>query len=982
MSPGTQAEQAFEGRVEYELLQRGWETATGTYDAELGIDTGALWEFIGKTQFGPWRELLELYGGDQDTVMRQFALRVASEIDSRGVLDVLRQGVEDRGVQMDLAYFRPGVALASRALEEYNANVLSVARQFHFSHRDRSQSVGLALFVNGLPVATIELGDDPIAGQDAGYAIAQYRQRDYDDLFLAKRTLVHFAVDPDRAFITTRLKGKYTQFLPFNVGSAGPGKPGGAGNHRGDRDDECLVSYLWRDIWQRDNWLEILQWFMYVDAENTKTGKVNPHSATRVFPRFHQWHAVQRMVAHAREHGAGHNYLIQHSAGSGTFNTVAWLAHRLSALFDDENKPVFDKIIVTSDRVVLDRQLQGAIVQLGHSSGVVTPINEGAAQLVEALEDTTSKIVICTLQMYSFVVDKIAEGSLNGRRYAVIINEADSSQGGAAAAWLTQTLGANAVMDEDEARNRTRVRGSQPNLSYFAFTATPKSRTFELFGTWDPDARIPRSPGERGMYVPFHVYSMQQAIEEGFILDVFANYRTYETNWLSQDAVTGQAELARAESANPEVDERDAEARLVRFAALDPTSLRQRAKVIVEDFRDELAGRLGGRAKAMVVCAGRRHAWEMCQALREWDHTLPDCGFGVLVAFSGSLPDVQEVTESQVNGFPESQLPDRFGYVKADDPAAAERGQDEYRILVVADKYQTGFDQPLLCGMYVDKRLTGVAAVQTLSRLNRVHPLKTQDDVRILDFVNTAEDVPEWLAADSPGETPAEPTWEESLGVAIINGRLRLISIQPNGAVKVLDPSSQYHGLLYVASLEAYTWKSLVEELEELINSADVAEKDLQDFFEQNPQILCGDTYETAEPHIILQRPGAGSLIPDFALKPHNQHALCDLLELKLPSAKLVVGQGNRRRLSSALLEACAQLREYRDYFELEQNRDAVEEAHGLRFFRPNMMVVIGKRSDYLPADLQKAAGDIPSLSIMTYDDLLARARSRIPRKA
>ena len=412
-------------------------------------------------------------------------------------------------------------------------------------------------------------------------------------------------------------------------------------------------------------------------------------------------------------------------------------------------------------------------------------------------------------------------------------------------------------MDEDEAWYRTRVRGPQPNLSYFAFTATPKSRTLELFGTWDPEARNPRSPGERGMYVPFHVYSMRQAIEEGFILDVLANYRTYETHWRSQDAMTEQAEPARLESANPEVDERDAEARIVRFAALDPTSLRQRAKVIVEDFRDEIAGRLGGRAKAMVVCTGRRHAWEMCQALREWDHTLPDCGFGVLVAFSGSLPDVQEVTESQANGFPESQLPDRFGYVKADDPAAAERGQDEYRILVVADKFQTGFDQPLLCGMYVDKRLTGVAAAQTLSRLNRVHPLKTQDDVRILDFVNTAEDLPEWLAADSPEETVAEPTGEESLGVAIINGRLRLISIQPDGTVKFLDPSNQYHGLLYVASLEAYAWKSLVEELEELINSANVAEKDLQDFFEQNPQVLCGDTYETAEPHIILQRPDA-----------------------------------------------------------------------------------------------------------------------------
>ena len=407
MSPGTHAEQAFEDRVEYELLQRGWETATGTYNAELGIHTGALWEFISKTQFEPWRKLLELYGGDQNTAMRQFALRVASEIDSRGVLDVLRQGVRDRGVQMDLAYFRPGLTLAADALEGYNANVLGVARQFHFSHRDPSQSVDLALFVNGLPVATIEL-KNPSTGQDAGHAIAQYRQRDPDDLFFARRTLVHFAVDPDRAFITTRLKGKGTQFLPFNVGSAGPGRAGGAGNQRGVRDDEYLVSYLWRDIWQRDNWLEILQWFMHVDAGNTKTGKVNPHTATGIFPRFHQWHAVQQMVAHAREHGAGNNYLIQHSAGSGTSNTIAWLAHRLSALFDDDNKPVFDKVIVITDRVVLDRQLQRTILQFDHTPGVVKRIDEGSAQLAEALEDTTSKIVISTLQMYSFVVDKIA----------------------------------------------------------------------------------------------------------------------------------------------------------------------------------------------------------------------------------------------------------------------------------------------------------------------------------------------------------------------------------------------------------------------------------------------------------------------------------------------------------------------------------------------------------------------------------------------
>jgi type I restriction enzyme R subunit len=323
----------------------------------------------------------------------------------------------------------------------------------------------------------------------------------------------------------------------------------------------------------------------------------------------------------------------------------------------------------------------------------------------------------------------------------VIIDEAHSSQGGDAAARLKEALGANAVTggeDEDHATYLTRVRGPQPNLSYFAFTATPKFSTLQLFGTFDPDKVNPRT-GERGMHVPFHVYSMRQAIEEGFILDVLANYLTWDTKWKLRNAAIEQRD---SPTGNPEVDERKAKAKLVAFAERHPTSLKQKGKLIVEDFRDSLAGRMDGRAKAMVVTTGRQHALDLYQAIREWDQTLPGCGFGVLAAFSGSLKEGDlEFTEGQLNGFPEGQLPEKFGYVKADDPDAAKRNQDEYRILVVADKYQTGFDQPLLCGMYVDKPLTGVAAVQTLSRLNRTHPLKSQDDVRVLDFVNTAESI-------------------------------------------------------------------------------------------------------------------------------------------------------------------------------------------------------------------------------------------------
>lgn len=755
MNPGAHTEHAFEDRVEYELLQHGWEQAQGTYRPDLALDTGELFRFIGNTQQESWDKLVELYGGDQNTAQRQFAQRLASEIDARGVLDVLRRGVKDRGVQIELAYFRPGHTLAADALREYHANVLTVARQLHYSLRDAMKSVDLALFVNGLPVATIEL-KNPNTGQDVDDAIAQYRQRDANELLFAKRAVVHFAVDPDRAFIATHLRGGDTRFLPFNVGSNGPGVSGGAGNPPA-RSGSYAVAYLWEQIWRRYNWLEILQRFVHIQAPAKKGVKTDPHTAPRIFPRYHQWDAVQKMVAHTRAHGAGHNYLIQHSAGSGKSNTIAWLAHRLSNLFDEDNQTVFHKTVVITDRTALDQQLQRTIFQFDHEPGVVKKIDEDSAQLAAALDDATSKVVVSTLQKYPFILNKIADMGLQGRRYAVIIDEAHTSQGGDAATRLKQALGVNAVRDddEDEATYLTRVRGRQPNLSYFAFTATPKSPTLKLFGTWDPDRANPHD-GSQGMYVPFHVYSMRQAIDEGYILDVLANYLTYETKWRLRNAAVDQQESGIA---NPEVDERKAKRELVRFAQRHPTSLAQKAKLIVEDFVDgeqSLATRLGGRAKAMVVTGSRQDALQLYQAIRRH---IDDRGLklGVLVAFSGELEDESvpgvKYTEAQLNGFPEKQLPDRFAYTKADDPQATARDQDEYRLLVVAEKYQTGFDQPLLCGMYVDKPLTGVTAVQTLSRLNRIHPLKTQDDVRILDFVNTADAI----------QTAFEPWFEATL---------------------------------------------------------------------------------------------------------------------------------------------------------------------------------------------------------------------------
>jgi len=752
MSPGVHTEAAFEEAVEFQLLQREWVRGPRLYDAELGLDTAEMWEFVGKTQAKRFEKLIELNGGDFDAAMRSFAIRVANEIDARGVLDVLRYGVKDRGVQVDLCYFRPGLLLAKDALREYNLNVVSVARQLHFSARDASDSVDLAFFVNGLPVASVEL-KNPMTGQDADHAIEQYRRRDPNEVFFARRALVHFAVDPDRAFVTTRVRGRDTEFLPFNVGSAGAGNAGGAGNPASVRDN-YRVSYLWENIWQRDNWLDILHRYLHVQVTGPKD---NPHTAPRIFPRYHQWDAVQRMVADARESGAGQNYLIEHSAGSGKSNTIAWLAHRLSNLFSDADEPVFHKVVVITDRVVLNRQLQRTIYQFDHTPGVVKRIDEGSTQLADALGDSTSKVIISTLQTYPYVLEKIAAGSLGTKRYAVIIDEAHSSQGGDAAARLKQAIGVNAIPAEEEETPEeylTRVRGKQPNLSYFAFTATPTSATLKLFGRLDESRPNPRKPGEMGMHVPFHVYSMRQAIEEGYILDVLANYITYDAKWRLRNLAVDQQQSPLA---NPEVDERKAKRKLVRFAELHPTAMGQKAKLIVDDFRESVAGRLGGRAKAMVVTSSRQHAFDLYQAILAYvdDRGYTDCG--ILVAFSGPLKDEKsghEVTEAQLNGFGEGELPKMFGYVRADDPSPTAAGKREYRLLVVAEKYQTGFDQPLLCAMFVDKPLTGVAAVQTLSRLNRIlPPLKSQDDVRVLDFVNTAEDI----------QTSFEPWFETTI---------------------------------------------------------------------------------------------------------------------------------------------------------------------------------------------------------------------------
>ncbi|WP_233520189.1 type I restriction endonuclease subunit R [Prauserella sp. PE36] len=694
-----------------------------------------MWTFIGATQSDTWEKLRAYYGTGSDEAQRLFARRVAQELDTRGPLDVLRHGVKDRGHLIRLAYFRPAHTLAEDALVQYRQNRLSVTRQLAYSDSERGKELDLALFLNGIPVATAEL-KNPLTGQNVEHAKHQYRHdRDPAELLFAKRALVHFAVDPNLVFLTTRLAGEATRFLPFNTGSEGPGEDGGAGNPPA-APGKYRTSYLWEQVWQPDAWLDIIRLFMHLEVpkERAKGGRMRgPHARTLIFPRYHQWHAVGRLIEHAAEHGPGQNYLVQHSAGSGKSNTIAWLAHRLSNLHSASNEPVFDKVIVVTDRSVLDRQLQDTIYQFEHQSGVVRRISEKSEgskseQVGEALSGETTKILIVTLQTFPYVLDKV--DGLRGKRFAIVVDEAHSSQSGESAAALKRVLTKLGSDDVDETADpltaAALARGKHDTLSYFAFTATPKAKTLELFGTRFGDTMR-----------PFHVYSMRQAVEEGFILDVLRNYVTYKTYW----------RLANGNPDDREVDERKASAQLARFATLHPTSLEQRAEIIIEHFRAHTRHRLGGRAKAMVVTRSREHAVKLFRKLKAYAEDMGYTDCGTLVAFSGEVKvdglEADTVTEPGLNGISEPALPAAFGYTPMDDPDAGTNPKPEYRILVVAEKYQTGFDQPLLTTMYVDKSLKGVAAVQTLSRLNRTHRLKSQDDLFVLDFANEAEDIAE-----------------------------------------------------------------------------------------------------------------------------------------------------------------------------------------------------------------------------------------------
>jgi type I restriction enzyme R subunit len=852
-------ESVFGDAIVAALLRNGWELGNpADYRPEFGLDTRQLFTFIGATQAAEWEELVTFYGGDRDAAQIGFAKRLDQAITNDGVLDVLRKGVKDHGVRIRLAYFKPSLVESDAILDDYRKNRLTVVRELEYATKqaDRGNRLDLVLFLNGIPVATAEL-KNPLTGQGVEDAKEQYRTyRDPTELIFSRRVVANFAVDPDLVFVTTELRGKATRFLPFNTGSEGPGRPGGAGNPPPTEPGKYATSYLWEEIWQRDNWLDLLERFVHLHKEKDADGRTRK---TIIFPRYHQWHAVKKLTEHAARHGAGHNYLVMASAGSGKSNTIAWLAHRLSSLHTPSDPaeldpdaraaglkpgtPVFDKVVIITDRRNLDAQLRETVGSFEQTAGLVIKIDErhGAKseQLARALSQETGKIVTVTLHTFPALVEylKRTPTEIRGRTFAIIVDEAHSSQTGDAATAVRAVLrdlgldsdsdeagatSAPAATDvEAELEASARRRQQSPNLSYFAFTATPKHRTLELFGTL----------GEDGKYYPFHTYSMRQAIEEGFILDPLRNYVTYATYW----------KLVNQNPDEREVDPAKANPLLARYALTHDATVAQHAQVIVEHFRAHTAGRLGGRAKAMVVTASRQSAVQMSRAIKRYiaDRGYPDPG--VLVAFSGTLTyEGEETTESKENGgLPESALPKAFAYTRADDKAvrAGGAGKPEYRILVVAEKYQTGFDQPLLTTMYVNKKLTGVSAVQTLSRLNRTADRKSQADLAVLDFVNEAEDIQEAFRPyfEQAATLPSDPNLLYTAQSKVMSANLLVDAEMQEFAAAWLEADRQAGGdQAKWRKLHAELYRYLgpaVDRFTELLNSDDEHDRETAETF-------------------------------------------------------------------------------------------------------------------------------------------------------
>ncbi len=723
MAKSLHQEHHFETDICRRLAANGWLYAEGDaaqYDRANAFFVPDLLAWIATTQPEAWQRLLKTHGS---ALNERLAERIRKSLSERGTLDVLRRGVEMMGLAkpLSLVQFKPALAINPVIQQHYAANRLRVVRQVHHSLNKGHESIDLVLFVNGIAVATLELKSD--FTQSVEDAVDQYRY-DRDPapkggmveplLSFPGGALVHFAVSQAEVQMTTRLAGTATRFLPFNKGNHGA-----AGNPHNP--DGYATSYLWEEVFSRDSWLEILGRYL-IGKRNDKK-----QMTSVIFPRYHQLDATRRLVADVLANGAGERYLIQHSAGSGKTNSIAWTAHFLADLHGSDNKKLFDSVLVVSDRTVLDSQLREAIFDFERTTGVVESItNENgskSAQLSEALKNG-KKIIVCTIQTFPFALKAVQElSSTEGKTFAVIADEAHSSQTGEAASKLKQLLSAEELAElqdggeigtEDLLAAQMAARTGADGLTYVAFTATPKSKTMELFGR----------PGPDGLPQPFHVYSMRQAIEEGFILDVLKNYTTYKLAFkLANDG---------KEYDEKEIEKSEAMKGIMQWVRLHPYNIAQKVKVVVEHFRENVQQLLQGRAKAMIVVSSRKEAvrWqkEITGYIQKQNYPL-----GVLVAFSGEVDDpasfpepVSEVSKDLNPGLKGRDIREAFN-------------EQNYHLLLVANKFQTGFDQPLLCGMYVDKKLGGIQAVQTLSRLNRAAPGK--DTTYILDFVNDTAEV-------------------------------------------------------------------------------------------------------------------------------------------------------------------------------------------------------------------------------------------------
>lgn len=745
-------ENVFESEICEHLVANGWLYSANDsgYDRDRALYRTDLLRWLADTQPETYAAIVKPGMTDKQTRAAEDKVldRVAKVLDTPlandgGTLNLLRGGFKvGTSKRLDMTYPRPATSLNPKAAELYGKTRVRVMRQVHLSPRG-NETVDLVLFVNGVPVATAELKTD--FTQHVEDAISQYRHRDpkASPLFgWGARAIVHFAVSNTEVWMTTKLAGKETKFLPFNMGHQGragnPANPDGAD-----------TAYLWERVWDRDTWLDIILRFAHVETSTALGPNGKPvKNSTLIFPRFHQWEAVTTILADARGSGAGQSYLIEHSAGSGKTRTIAWTAHRLLSLHDEEDTKIFDSVIVVTDRTVLDDQLQTAVKQIERTTGTVLPIDKttmgahGATSKSQLLRQGLlggKKIIVVTLQTFPAVLDLLNDDTtLGARRYAVIADEAHSSQTGSAATKLKKVLTPGEQKDlEDGGEVDTETvlaaemagRARPENISFLAFTATPKGKTLELFGRPGEETDAKGNP----IPVSFHLYPMAQAIEEGFILDVLKNFTNYDTAFqLAEKIEDGDMVLTGHEPDDESVliDQHAATKGLIRWVKLHPTNIAQKVQIIVEHYRANVAHLLGGRAKAMVVTDSRKAAVRYKIAMDAYITKMGYTGVATLVAFSGEVEDPETgpdaFTEANMNPGVKGNLTKAFA-------------GDSYQVMIVANKYQTGFDQPLLCAMYVDRQLSGVTAVQTLSRLNRTFPGKTETFV--LDFVNTEEEI-------------------------------------------------------------------------------------------------------------------------------------------------------------------------------------------------------------------------------------------------